>query len=153
MRRVVTALAFSVALGGVALPAAATRAGEVGPQSIVAHPAPPDLATLLQRGNPPLVCHLAHSAVRDRQGGELVQTLDGAIEEAFEGTRALVAPDTDTEPPTASAAQPDRAETAVPAVESTPTPAQDEDALTPADIMLMVAALALASLSVLVVRG
>jgi|GEM_PF-3368304 len=149
MRRVVTALAFSVALGGVALPAAATRAGEVGPQSIVAHPAPPDLATLLQRGNPPLVCHLAHSAVRDRQGGELVQTLDGAIEEAFEGTRALVAPDTDTEPPTASAAQPDRAETA----ESTPTPAQDEDALTPADIMLMVAALALASLSVLVVRG
>jgi len=150
MRRVVTALAFSVALGGVALPAAATRTGEVGPQSIVAHPAPPDLATLLQRGNPPLVCHLAHSAVRDRQGGELVQTLDGAIEQAFEGTRALVAPD--TEPPTASAAQPDRADRAETA-ESTPTPAQDEDALTPADIMLMVAALALASLSVLVVRG
>lgn len=127
MRRVATALALSVALGGVALPLAAARTAGAGPQSIVAHPAPPDLATLLQRGNPPLVCHLAHSAVRDRQDSDLALTLDDALAE----TRALVAPDA--------------AQAAV--------PEQDHDAVTPADVMLMIAALALASLSLLVVRG
>lgn len=128
MRRVATALALSVALGGVALPLAAARTAGAGPQSIVAHPAPPDLATLLQRGNPALVCHLAHSAVRDRQDSDLALTLDDALAE----TRALVTPDT------APAAA---------------VPEQDHDAVTPADVMLMIAALALASLSLLVVRG
>ena len=138
MRRATTALAFCFALvlgWSVAAAPLDTLGNEASPRSIVAHPAPPDLATLLQGVNPPLVCHLAHSAVRDRQGSELALTLEGALE------RAADLPSTG------------QGATADTTVDQPAVGAQDADALTPADVMLMVAGLALASLSLLAMRS
>lgn len=146
MRRLTTALALAAALGGLALPAAADHPAEIDPRSLVTRPAPPDLAGLLDAGNAPLVCHLAHSAVRDRQDSGLALTLDDALSEAVDGTRTLIAVDGAT-PCMSTSPAPATTQRAAPVAE------RDADALTPADVMLMVAALALASLSILVVRG
>jgi hypothetical protein len=107
---------------------------------------PPDLTTILDGGHAPLVCHLAHSTIRDRQDSGLALTLDDALGEAVDDTSAVIALDEDT--PCMSTSAPPAAPP-----ETEPAPARDKDAVTPADVMLMVAALALASLSILVVRG